>query len=302
MAGARRRSATSWSAGWRRSTSSWPPGAASQQYIAGKILPALGDVQVRRITVEVLDCFYAELRKRGGAKGQPLAAMTVHQIHFIIRAALNLAVKWEWIPSNSAEKATIPRYTRQEVAPPTPEEVARFIEAAWARDPDFGVFLWVAVVTGARRGEVCGLRWTHVRLEQGYLVIARSLAQQGRLREEKDTKTHQSRRVALDVVKAEVLAEHKARCEQRAAVCGVTLDPKGFVFSTSLDGREPLLPSTVSGRVSQLSKRLGLQVNLRNLRHYATTLKVYTHFLPAPDLRAAQVLARGLPRPPSGKS
>jgi integrase len=298
-----------------------------EQYIASKILPALGDVQARRITVESLDRFYAELRKRGGARGQPLAAMTVRQIHFIIRAALNLAVKWEWIASNPAEKATVPRYVRQEVAPPTPEEVARFIEAAWARDPDLGVFLWVAVVTGARRGEVCGLRWTHVRLEQGYLVIARSLAQRGQLLKEKDTKTHQSRRVALDEVTAEILAEHQARCAQRAAVCKVTLDPKGFVFSISPDGSEPLLPNTVSGRVAQLSKRLGLTVNLRNLRHYAatemltngvdlrttagrlghgdggsTTLKVYTHFLPAPDLRAAQVLARSLPRPPSSNS
>jgi integrase len=127
----------------------------------------------------VLDRFYAEVRKRGGVKGQPLAAMTVRQIHYIIRAALNLAVKWEWIRRNPAEKATVPRYVRQEVAPPTPEEVARLIEAAWARDADLGVFLWVAVVTGARRGEVCGLRWTHVRLGEGYLVIARSLAQRG---------------------------------------------------------------------------------------------------------------------------
>jgi Phage integrase family len=135
---------------------------------------------------------------------------------------------------------------------------------------------------------------------------------------EKDTKTHQSRRVTLDEVTVEVLAEHKACCEQRAAVCGVAVDAKGFVFSTSPDGTQPLLPNTVSGRVSQLSKRLGLAVNLRDLRHYAatemltngvdlrttagrlghggsTTLKVYTHFLPAPDLRAAQVLAKSLP-------
>jgi hypothetical protein len=46
--------------------------------------------------------------------------MTVRQIHFIIRAALNLAVKWEWIASNPAEKATVPRYVRQDVSPLMP--------------------------------------------------------------------------------------------------------------------------------------------------------------------------------------
>lgn len=61
--------------------------------------------------------------------------MTVRQIHFIIRAALNLAVKWEWIPRNPAEKATIPRCVRQEVAPPTPEQVAQLVEAAWRGTP-----------------------------------------------------------------------------------------------------------------------------------------------------------------------
>ncbi len=120
--------------------------------------------------------------------------MTVRQIHFITRAALNLAVKWEWIPNNPAEKATVPRYVRQDIAPPDPEVVARFIEAAWDRDPDLGVLLWMAVVTGARRGELCGLRWNHVRFDKGYVVVTRSLAQRGKQRKDKDTKTHQSAR------------------------------------------------------------------------------------------------------------
>lgn len=82
----------------------------------------------------------------------------------------------------------------------------------------------------------------------------------------------------------------------------------------------------MTGRLNRLSKRLGVKVNLRSLRHYAATemltngidlrtaasrlghgdggttaLRVSTHFLPAPDLRAAQVLARSVPRPRSGK-
>ncbi len=102
----------------------------------------------------------------------------------------------------------------------------------------------------------------------------------------------------------------------------MSVDPDGYVFSTSPTGRDPWLPETVTGRVRQLSRRLGVKVTLRSLRHYAatemltngvdlrttagrlghgdggiTTLKVYTHFLPAPDLRAAQILAKPLRRP-----
>ncbi len=48
-----------------------------ERYVTQKIVPALGPVQARRVTVETLDRFYAELRKRGGIHGQPLAPMTV---------------------------------------------------------------------------------------------------------------------------------------------------------------------------------------------------------------------------------
>jgi integrase len=144
---------------------------------------------------------------------------------------------------------------------------------------------------------------------------------------EKDTKTHQSRRVALDELTAEILAEHRARCDERATACGVEVRADGYVFSRSPDGREPLMPDSVTGRLNRLSKKLGIKVNLRSLRHYAatemltngvdlrttagrlghgdggtTTLKVYTHFLPAPDLRAAEVLAGSVARPSSKRT
>ncbi|MGH8933467.1 MAG: tyrosine-type recombinase/integrase [Egibacteraceae bacterium] len=293
-----------------------------ERYIATKILPALGDVQVRKIRTETLDQFYVELRKRGGANGGPLAGSTVRKIHFILRAALGQAVKWEWIPSNPAERATIPKHIRQELVLPSPDEVARFMQAAWDRDPDFAALLWVAMVTGARRGELCGLRWSHLRLDEGRLQISRNIVQRGGQRREKDTKTHQSRLLEVDELTAEILAEHAARCEARAAACNVLVRPDGFVFSTSPDGAEPIVPDSVTQRINRLARRLEVPVTLRALRHYAatqmltrgvdlrtaagrlghgdggtTTLRVYTHFLRGPDRRAAELLAGSIPRP-----
>ncbi|MGH8897578.1 MAG: site-specific integrase [Egibacteraceae bacterium] len=187
--------------------------------------------------------------------------MTVRQIHLILRAALGLAVKWGWIPTNPAEQATVPRYLRQDVTPPTPAEVERFLEVAWEQDPDLGTLLWLAMVTGARRGELCGLRWSHVRPGDGFLLISRNFVHRGSQVREKDTKTRQARRVALD------------------------------------DGAEPLLPDSVTGRLNRLSKRLGVKVNLRSLRHYAAT-EMLTNGV---DLRAAQVLAKSVPRPPRSR-
>ena len=127
------------------------------------------------------------------------------------------------------------------------------------------------MVTGARRGELCGLRWSHVRPSEGYLLISRNFVHRGSQVREKDTKTHQARRVALDEVTAEILDEHRARGEQRASACGVKVRPDGYVFSSAVDGTEPLLPDSVTGRLNRLSKKLGVKVNLRSLRHYAAT-------------------------------
>lgn len=118
-------------------------------YSSNKIVPALGRVPVRKVDVETLDRFYAELRKRGGAQGQPLAAMTVRQVHFIVRAALGLAVKWGWVPRNPAEDATIPATS----AKTSPRQHHRRSSSSW---PPPGT----TTPTWAR---CCGWRWSPAR-------------------------------------------------------------------------------------------------------------------------------------------
>ncbi len=65
-----------------------------------------------------------------------------------------------------AELAKPPRFVHAEVHPPTPAQVAQLLSAAWERDPDFATLLWLAMTTGARRGELCALRWREVRFEE----------------------------------------------------------------------------------------------------------------------------------------
>lgn len=69
--------------------------------------------------------------------------------------------------------------------------------AAW-QDPDWGTLAWLAMTTGARRGEFCAVRWTDLELTNAVIHLHESIAQHGGLRWTKHTKTHQQRRVALD--------------------------------------------------------------------------------------------------------
>jgi integrase len=53
------------------------------------------------------------------------------------------------------------------------------------------MLVWLAMTTGARRGELCALRWNWLDLDNATLRIQTSIGQDGAETWEKDTKTHQ---------------------------------------------------------------------------------------------------------------
>ena len=223
---------------------------------------------------------------------------------------------------NPAELARPPKFVQREIHPPTPEGLGRLLEAAWQADPDFGMLLWLDFTTGARRAELCGLRWSCIDFDRREVIFLRNYVQRGRHHRDKDTKTHQSRRLALDDVTVELLADYLDRCRARAGPCGIELRPGAYVFSAHPDGHAPLAPDSVSQHIRRFSARIGMSDHLHQLRHYSatqllaegvdlrtvagrlghggggsTTLRVYAHFLTASDRRAAEVLGHSVPRP-----
>jgi integrase len=293
-----------------------------ERIIRSYIDPSVGKIHLNKLRTDQLDRFYAQLREAGGTNGTPLAPATVRQTHAVIRRALNQAHRWGWIASNPAALASPPRVRARPVSPPDPSEVLRLIDEAEKRDPDMACFLLLAATTGARRGELCALRWTDIDLEQGTALIARSMVEgQGSELVEKDTKTHASRRVALDRTSIGQLERQHETCSQRATACGSTLRKSAHVFSLDADGRRPWVPNEVTKRFIRIRKSAGLEsVRLHDLRHFtatrllaegvpvrtvsgrlghanaATTLGVYAHFLAESDRDAATTIGSVLER------
>ena len=119
----------------------------------------------------------AQARRR--ARGGPLAPASVKRVHAVLRRALAQAVKWGLITINPAVNASPPREPRHEVSPPDPADVARLIAHAEETNPPLGCFLRLAATSGARRGELCALRWKHVDVDKGALLIERSIVENG---------------------------------------------------------------------------------------------------------------------------
>jgi integrase len=187
------------------------------------ILPTLGKLQVGRLDAATLDAFYAHLRKQGGKGGRPMAASSVHQVHAILSGALNRAVVWGWI-ANPARVATPPSIERADMQPPAVEDAARLLAVALVEDRELGLFLRLAVVLGARRGELCAVRWSDVDLNQGEVLIAGGIVRvPGESLVNKATKTHAKRRVAVGADTVELLRAHRLAQAKDALACGTTL-------------------------------------------------------------------------------
>jgi integrase len=94
----------------------------------------------------------------------PLSAARVNRIHTVVRSALGQAVKWGWIRRNPADHAEPGEILEQEVEPPANIDVIQLLAEAEEIDHRLALFLQLAIVTGARRGALCALRWDHLDL------------------------------------------------------------------------------------------------------------------------------------------
>jgi integrase len=314
-------------------------------YIRNHIRPALGPLPLVRLEAETVESFYAQLRtcrSRCGGKESvdhrtanehtcdagcrphrciPLSASSVRQIHAILTSGCKRAVRWRWIGVSPMSDVEPPAAAAPNPRPPSAEQAASISAEAW-RDPDWGMLVWLALMTGLRRGELCALTWDALDFENGILRIRRSIAQVGGRTWEKDTKTHQQRQIALDVQTLQLLQLYRDRRLTAAAETALTLTDEARIFSRDPDGRKWLLPDSVSQRYAKMCRRLGWDMNLHQLRHYSatelvaagvdlrtiagrlghsgggvTTLRVYSAWMPEADSRAATTLGSRLPPP-----
>jgi len=275
------------------------------------ILPALGTSPLRQIQTADLDSLYHSLVKRKG-----LSTSSVRRVHTVIHRAFRQGVRWKWLRENPASLVSLPKLSRHEVTPPDVKQVKQLVAAAEKFDPVFGRLLHLAATTGARRGELCALKWKDVDTDSSALLIEHAIIETpggGWL--EKDTKTHASRRIALDVETLRVLAEQRAYADELARVAELTLMDESYVFSLEPDGQRPLLPTYVTRRFELVRANLGLtHIRLHDFRHFAATrlissgvsvrtvagrlghsnasmtLQVYSHFVEASDREAAEVI------------
>jgi len=231
-----------------------------RRIINKNIVPTLGHVILTDLSARQIDHWMASTSE--------LRPATRRRYFAVLSAALNQAVRWGWLDISPASRATPPALESVELQVPTRDEVVALIDGMG--DPVWSMALRLAVLTGCRRGEVCGLRWSD--LEGGMIHVQRSIFRSAGQTWIKSTKSGRSRRIYIDESTGALLQDWSAWLQRRAELCGVEVDRDGYVLSILPDLSEPLNPDTLTNNVTKAAKRIGKpHLHMHSLRHFAAT-------------------------------
>ena len=286
------------------------------QHVECHICPHIGSVKLQQLSGSQVNALYALLAERGGKKGGPLSARTIHHVHTCLHKACKDAVRWGLITKNPLEAADPPRVKgggAKEMKTWTKEQLRAFLASV---TNDRLSPLWhTMAMTGMRRGEALGLRWIDIDLENARLSVRRSLVPTNREVIVSEPKTAKGRRViALDAATVEVLKAQAARQLEEQHQWGDAWVDTGLVFTK--ENGEALDPETITRWFRVAVKNAMLpEIRLHDLRHthatlalqagihpkvvserlgHATvsiTLDTYSHAIPAMQEEAAAMIA-----------
>lgn len=232
--------------------------------VRNHINPLIGTVPLNHLRPGHIQSLLAE-------KNKELAASTVNKIHAIIKQALEHAVDWEFVPRNVARKVTPPSAKSGPAEAWTAAEAKRFLLAV--KDDRLYPLYLLALTTGMRRGELLGLRWIDVDLNERKLTIKQTLVNSptgGRIEEPKTAGS--ARTIIISEKMVTVLKEHQDRQQNELNLLNNEGLDNGLVF-TNTKGK-PYNPSNVRRGFARTIKKIGLRhIPFHGLRHtYASIL------------------------------
>ena len=235
-------------------------------YIDNHIKPNIGKIPLGKLTTLELQKLYKKLLSRGRvdrieAKGQPkgLSPKTVRNIHQVISSAMDFAKAQKLIAVNPTDGCALPKLEHREMKTLPVEQLASFLREA----KESGVFemYYIELATGLRRGELLGLKWEDLDLEQCTLRVQRQVSRINGEVVEAPLKTKNSyRTISLGTDAVGILKEQRKKCGSSE-----------YVFPSPTGG--PISPDSVIQMLHRVLKRAGLpKVRFHDLRHTFATV------------------------------
>ncbi|QPP08350.1 site-specific integrase [Streptomyces bathyalis] len=228
------------------------------------LVPMLGAKRLESLAVADVRRFLTRLEKQ-------TTVATAKEGHRVLRTALTAACREELITRNVASLVEPPRVASRDLNPWTLDETLSFLAAA-RRDPLYAAFV-LAITMGLRRGEIIGLRWTDVDLENRVLYVRQQVQRRRGVLYDDDPKGRRRRAVPLPTMCVAPLRWHRMRQAEIRGKAGERWQESGYVFTTRT-GR-PVEPRNVYRSFTRVAQDAKLRViRLHDARHGCATLLV----------------------------
>ena len=235
--------------------------------VKNHIIPSIGKIPLALLSPQNIQKMYSDKLESG------LAPRSVRYVHIVLHRALQTALKWHKITVNPADSVDIPKAQHTEMQIWNESEIIQFLEAA--RSTPYHCLFYLAIFSGARRGELLALRWQDADLKTGQLSISRSVQCVNGEYIFSQPKTEKSRRtIALPQSAVLLLKQLREVAEHTRA----RIDPKSkvedaeLIFTHTTDG-VPLRPNTVSRAWEYTAKKAGVKIiRFHDARHSHASL------------------------------
>lgn len=226
-----------------------------------QINPHLGAIQLQKLRPADISAWHQTLTASGN-----LSIRSIRHAHGVLRTALNHAAAIEIVERNVASIIKPPTLQRADVEILTAEEMAETL--AKLDGHPFRTIAAFALGTGARRGEIAGLRWSDIDLDNTTVKIARSLEQTKQGLRVKLPKTAAGRRmISLPVFVVEALRDHRREQLELRLKLGVGSMPADAPVFGDIEGNW-LKPHLITNRWRRAVRNRKLsQVTFHALRH-----------------------------------
>lgn len=238
------------------------------------ILPALGHIQLRKLTPDHVQQLYTQKIKDGWKPG------SIRNIHKILHKALKIAVRRRIVPQNVCDLVSLPRQVKHKAQVLNKEQVIQLLKAA--RGHQLEPLIVLGLGTGMRHGEIGALRWQDIGFEGHILRVERTVSfVSGHGYIIGEPKTENSRRtIVLPHFVLRFLERHQLQQQKMRAEAGPRWRDMDLVFAGVTGGFRN--PAATGKCFDRLLARAGLpSICVHDLRHSTATLLAARMNMPA---------------------
>ena len=204
-----------------------------------------------------------------------LSEKTIRHHHGLISSILSTAVKWNVIVSNPAERVDLGKLPKYKPAYYDDKQVMQMLDALEGEPLRYRAMLYLTLDTGMRTGEITGLKWSDIDLENGIVTVARQrqyVSGYGTI--EKEPKTENGfRTITLSTTAVTLLKQYRISQIESLFELGEAWNAEYYVFLN--DDGTPIHPHRPYTWFSDFLERNELpKITYHQLRHTNASLLI----------------------------